>query len=86
MQKYLDQAGERRFFTQASRYQAELAQIEAGQSLYQGILEALGYTKNQKPFRELARRVPLHLLEEIANTGEGSEEDVLAHVLQCSYY
>jgi hypothetical protein len=77
--RYLDRAGERRFFSRASRYKFELDQIEAGQSLYQGVLEALGYTKNQQPFRELTRRVPLSDLEEIANAG-GTETDALGRL------
>ena len=32
------------------------------QLLYEGIMEALGYTKNREPFRELARRVPFSAL------------------------
>ena len=29
-----------------------------GQLLYEGVMEALGYARNRKPFRELAQRVP----------------------------
>jgi hypothetical protein len=64
--RFLDDAGEQRFFARVSQYQKELAQIEAGETLYQGIMEALGYTKNKLPFRELARRLPLKALEAIA--------------------
>jgi hypothetical protein len=39
---------------------------EPAEVLYQGIMGALGYTKNKKPFQELARRLPLRVLEGIA--------------------
>jgi hypothetical protein len=77
--QYLDQAGDRRFFMGALKYQIELAQLEDGQSLYQGVLEALGYTKNKKPFLELASRVPLCSLEKVANR-KGAKEDILAQL------
>ena len=37
----------------------QIAGVDFEQLLYQGIMEALGYTKNSKSFRELAQRVPL---------------------------
>jgi hypothetical protein len=82
--RYLDRIGQRRFFIKAAHYQTELAQIEAGQSLYQGVLTALGYTKNQGPFQELAQRVPLSSLEEIARA-EGNQEDILSRLQYLLY-
>ena len=32
------------------------------QLLYEGFMEALGYSKNQKPFLDLSRNLPLHLI------------------------
>jgi len=68
MAKFLDTAGEERFLAKASQFQADLAQIEASQCLYQGIMGALGYSKNKLPFLELARRLPLQLLESMAQS------------------
>jgi len=62
MAEFLDTTGEERFLTKANRFQRDLAKIEASQSLYQGIMEALGYSKNKLPFLELARRLPLQKL------------------------
>jgi len=45
--KFLDSAGEERFLVKAGQFQADLAQMEAGQCLYQGIMGALGYSKNK---------------------------------------
>ena len=75
---FLDNAGRERFFTKAARFEAELARIEASQTLYQGIMGALGYNKNKPPFLELARRLPIQLLETVAQ-GEKSGTEYLAH-------
>ncbi|MFC2000995.1 DUF2851 family protein [Chloroflexota bacterium] len=75
--KFLDSAGEQRFLDKATKFQADLAQTEARQSLYQGIMGALGYAKNKLPFLELARRLPLQVLESITR-GIASDEECLA--------
>jgi len=77
MAELLDNAGEERFLAKAARFQADLAQMEASQSLYQGIMGALGYSKNKLPFLELARRLPLQILESITQ-GKISDEECLA--------
>ena len=77
MAGFLDNAGQERFLAKAARFQADLAQMEASQSLYQGIMGALGYSKNKLPFLELARRLPLHSLESITQ-GKISSEECLA--------
>ena len=61
--KLLNAAGEERFKQKAMYFQAELKQEEAGQVLFQGMMRALGYANNTKPFEELARRVPLDSIE-----------------------
>ena len=67
LRKLLNAAGEERFKQKAVYFQAELKHEEAGQVLFQGMMRALGYTKNTKPFEELARRLPLNFIE----SGEG---------------
>ena len=79
LKKQLIRAGEQRFFERAWRYQGELNQVEPGQSLYQGMLEALGYTKNKQPFLKLARRVPLCIVEDMANA-KGTEEEIIVRI------
>ena len=74
--KFLDSAGKERFLAKASRFQADLAQMEASQSLYQGIMGALGYSKNKLPFLELARRLPLGLLESMAQSQISDEKSL----------
>ncbi|MBA7681685.1 hypothetical protein ES703_90025 [subsurface metagenome] len=77
MAKFLDTAGEERFLAKASQFQADLAKIEASQCLYQGIMGALGYSKNKLPFLELARRLPLQVLQSMAQN-KISEAECLA--------
>jgi hypothetical protein len=54
----LDDAGERRFQEKVATFAAALAQEDGEEVLYQGILEALGYSQNREPFRLLARALP----------------------------
>ena len=70
--KILNTAGEERFRQKAMHFQAEImgpalkalsAGEAAGQVLYQGMMRALGYAKNTKPFEDLAGRLPLASIE-----------------------
>lgn len=54
----LDDAGDRRFLEKAAIFAAALAEEDAEEILYRGILEALGYSQNREPFRLLARALP----------------------------
>jgi len=74
--QFLDSAGRKRFLAKAARFKANIAQVGASQSLYQGIMGALGYSKNSLPFLELARRLPLQLLESMTQ-GKISDEECL---------
>jgi len=59
----LDIEGEERFKQKADLFRANLHYQGAGQVLFQGMMRALGYSKNALPFEELARRVPLSFIE-----------------------
>jgi len=65
--KLLNTAGEERFKQKALHFQAEILRFvqkeEAGQVLFRGIMRALGYAKNTKPFEDLADRMPLNSIE-----------------------
>jgi hypothetical protein len=61
--KLLNTVGEERFKQKARHFQAELKQEEAVQVLFRGMMRALGYAKNTKPFADLADRMPLNSLE-----------------------
>jgi hypothetical protein len=77
--EFIDSAGEARFRAKAALLAQDLTQIEAGQVLYQGIMGALGYSKNKLPFLELSRRLPLSALEPLARR-EMPEEECLAQL------
>ncbi len=72
--RLLDAAGEERFRTKVADFRTQLAQTEASQALYQGIMGALGYTKNKHPLLELACRMPLQRLESVASGGVSDTE------------
>jgi hypothetical protein len=63
--KLLDAAGENRFQQKAALFHASLGREEAGQVLYHGMMRALGYSRNMKPFEELANRLPIKSLEDM---------------------
>jgi len=67
LEKLLNTAGEERFKQKAMHFQAEIFRFaqkeEAGQVLFRGMMRALGYAKNTKPFEDLADRMPLDSLE-----------------------
>jgi hypothetical protein len=65
MGRLLDGAGDERFRLKVSRFAAGMAEEPPSQVLYQGIMEALGYTRNKEPFQELACRLPLAALESV---------------------
>lgn len=68
----LNTAGEQRLKQKAARFRAQMLDAAlripdireaAGQVLYQGMMRGLGYTKNTRPFEELASRLPLISIE-----------------------
>jgi hypothetical protein len=75
----LEQAGEERFLGKVSGFRTSLVQVDRGQLLYQGIMGALGYSRNKRPFLQLAYRLPLEALE-LLTRGETSDEECFAHL------
>jgi hypothetical protein len=67
--KILDAAGDARFLAAAAGFGAAVSPIEVGQSLYRGVLRALGYARNKHPMVELAGRLPLRRLESLLAPG-----------------
>ena len=77
IEELLDTAGKKRFSAKVGRFKSELARTGASQCLYQGIMGALGYSKNKLPCLELAHRVPLRILESMTE-GEVVDEECLS--------
>jgi hypothetical protein len=76
IEQVLIRAGDIRFEAAASKFAAGDPPVEPGQALFQGISEALGYSKNKLPFRTLAGCSPLSKLEEIVRAWR-TKEDIL---------
>lgn len=64
----LDRAGEERFWAKVGRFRVEFAINEGEQVLYEGLMGALGYSRNKESFEEMARRMPLKVLKYIARS------------------
>ncbi|MCZ6679018.1 MAG: DUF2851 family protein, partial [Candidatus Poribacteria bacterium] len=62
LQSVFDKLGEERLLEKADAMRSLLVGLDFEQLLYAGIMDALGYARNRKPFRELAQRVPLSQL------------------------
>ena len=61
----LNMAGEQRFRQKASLFQVQMRLEKPSHVLFRGILRALGYSQNMRPFEELARRLSLDFLEQL---------------------
>ena len=61
----LDAAGDTRFLARSQGYSLEMSESGPDETLYRGIMEALGYATNRKPFRALASRVPYESLSRL---------------------
>ncbi len=64
--KILERNGAERFYVKAAAFEMELLTEDPPEVLYRGLMGALGYVKNKGAFRELARRLPLSVLEGFA--------------------
>jgi hypothetical protein len=62
----LDRAGDDRFLMKSACFEKFLNEQEPDQTLYEGILEGLGYRHNQQPFLKLAARASYAALQHAA--------------------
>ncbi len=82
LEHLLDQAGRRRFLAKSAILQRAMGMDGAEEVLYQGIMEALGYSRNRAPFKELARLLPWGILMELLrNVPAGQREAGLRRCL-----
>ena len=58
MEALLDRAGDQRFLARSAWFQSLVREQGPDQTLYEGLLEGLGYRFNQQPFLKLAQRAP----------------------------
>ena len=66
-QALLDAAGHERLRRKAANLARRIETQGAAQALYEETMTALGYKHNKAPFRELAERVPVEALREVAD-------------------
>lgn len=76
IKEVLSRAGNVRFETAVSN-NAKGSKIEQSQSLFEGIAEALGYSKNKAAFKALACSLPLSELEIIVRSAQTQEDALL---------
>ena len=69
----LDAAGDARFQAKSRILHAFMREQSASQTLYEGIMEALGYRANRQPFLKLAHRAPWTALAREALAGPEAE-------------
>ena len=78
----LDEQGDRRLRDRVAAYEGDLTALDPDEVLYRGLLDAMGYSQNRAPFRELAMRLPLSELAAAVPRLPGRErEDALARLL-----
>jgi len=58
MEEVLGRAGDARFQSKAARFRLRSAYVMPEDVLYAGLMEALGYSANREPFRQLALSLP----------------------------
>ena len=63
----LDRQGHQRFLARSRGFALELDEADPDQVLYRAIMEAMGYSANRKPFRELAERMPMASLKRLTH-------------------
>lgn len=63
MGELLDRAGDARFLAKSGRFVKFLAEQTPEQTIYEGVMESLGYRNNQQPFVRLASLAPYAALE-----------------------
>lgn len=62
IQHILEKAGDHRYAIKKNRFAEQRQLYSWDQLIYQAVLEALGYAKNQIPFRQLADALPIETL------------------------
>lgn len=77
----LDALGDERFMLKAAQMEAALASHGAEEALYRGLMKALGYSRNEEPFRELAGRLPWRMLQGLVGGEEAAGRLLLLQAL-----
>jgi len=81
LQSILTKLGKERFENKVNRFKAEHYFAEFDQLLWQGLLEALGYSKNKFQMLQLALHLKINKLSKIYHEAELSEDDLISLML-----
>jgi hypothetical protein len=75
----LDRAGDDRFLARAAYFQKVLLEQDPEQTLYEALMEGLGYSSNQQPFLKLAAKAPFPVIRKaVATIAKEDRAEVLA--------
>jgi len=77
----LDKWGLERLRIKKDRFKEELNYFNYDQLIYQGIMEALGYSKNQRQFLKLSLKIPVEIIWEIIRTYAAEKQELVAQSL-----
>ncbi len=77
----LDRWGLERLRIKKDRFKEELNYFNYDQLIYQGIMEALGYSKNQRQFLKLSLKMPVETIWEIIRTYAAEKQELIAQSL-----
>ncbi|GBD92792.1 hypothetical protein BMS3Abin05_00367 [bacterium BMS3Abin05] len=77
----LDYWGLERIRVKKERFREELNYFNYDQLIYQGIMEALGYSKNQRQFLKLALKMPVEAMWEILQSYSAEKRVLVAQAL-----
>ncbi|NOY76870.1 MAG: DUF2851 family protein [Calditrichaeota bacterium] len=77
----LDKWGLERLRIKKDRFKEELNYFNYDQLIYQGIMEALGYSKNQRQFLKLSLKMPVEIIWEIVRTYAAEKQELVAQSL-----
>ena len=78
----LEELGAQRFLAKGAGFRMELdTGISPNQVMYQGLMEAMGYARNRKPFLRLSRTVPISMFDCLRNEPLTTAEFVTFAVL-----
>lgn len=81
MGRLLDEAGDERLRLKARRFGVRMAEEPPDQTLYRGLMRALGYSRNAESFEELASRQPLAALEQACRGDRGPKRALVLRAL-----
>lgn len=60
----LENAGTVRFLAKSRTFESRMERVSSEQTLYEGLMRCIGYSKNTDAFHELARRLPLSTIRD----------------------